>query len=202
MADHNVQTFYNTIAQTTPMLLGYQFLVTLTPGANGELKGVNWERLQLLCQSAQLPAKVIQKTEINYFGKNFHVPTTETPQHQWQTKIILTNNMDSYNELRKLMLQFSSLERNMGGIRTIPNLDIMVDVLNQFSEVDKTQPRIILKGAYPTNLQDIPLAYQENANIIRPNVTFTYQYSYYDMAHDKNNTDSLNPGNVAPVVKE
>lgn len=134
--DYNIRNFYQNIAQNTPLLTEYQFLVTMIPGAgvaNYNLDQIDFKKLQLLCQSAQIPQKTIATAQINYFGKNFSVPTSETPQHQWQTRIILTNNMDSYHELRKLMLRFSSLENNMGGIRTIPNLDIVVDVLNQFS---------------------------------------------------------------------
>ena len=110
--------------------------------------------------------------------------------------------MDSYHELRKLMLRFSSLERNMGGIRTIPNLDITIDVLNQFSQIDDSQPRVVLKGCYPRQLDQIALQYQESAATITPNVTFVYQYSYFtNPGVDRNVVDSLNPGNVAPVAR-
>lgn len=200
--DYNIKNFYQNIAQNTPLLVGYQFLVTISPGDNSLKNLVNFEKLQLLCQSAQIPQKQIQTADINYFGKRFSVPTSEMPQHQWQTRIILTNKMDSYYELRKLMLRFSSPENNMGGIRTIPNLDVIVDVLNQFSEVADDQPRIVLKGCYPRTLQDIALAYQENSNLITPTCTFVYQYSYFTSPGvDKNVVDSLNPGNVAPVPK-
>ena len=204
--DYNIRNFYNNIAQNTPLLTEYQFLVTMIPGVGVENYGldkIDFKKLQLLCQSAQIPQKVIATADINYFGKRFSVPTAETPQHQWQTRIILTNRMDSYHELRKLMLRFSSLEENMGGIRTIPNLDIIIDVLNQFSEIDDTQPRIVLKGCYPRTLDQIPLQYQENANAITPNVTFVYQYSYFTnpIEGNVNLVDSLNPGNVAPVAR-
>lgn len=200
--DYNIKNFYQNIAQNTPLLLGYQFLVTIVPGDSTLKNQIDFEKLQLLCQSAQVPLKQIQTADVNYFGKRFSVPTSEMPQHQWQTRIILTNRMDSYHELRKLMLRFSSLENNMGGIRTIPNLDITIDMLNQFSEVDDSQPRIVLKGCYPRQLQDITLQYQENANLITPTVTFVYQYSYFtNPGVDRNLVDSLNPGNVAPVPK-
>lgn len=204
--DYNIRNFYNNIAQNTPLLTEYQFLVTMIPGVGVENYGldkIDFKKLQLLCQSAQIPQKVIATADINYFGKRFSVPTAETPQHQWQTRIILTNRMDSYHELRKLMLRFSSLEENMGGIRTIPNLDIIIDVLNQFSEIDDTQPRIVLKGCYPKTLDPIPLQYQENANAITPNITFVYQYSYFTnpIEGNVNLVDSLNPGNIAPVAR-
>lgn len=203
--DYNVKNFYQNIAQNTPLLLGYQFLVTLIPGAgvdNYGLDNIDFKKLQLLCQSAQIPQKLIQTADINYFGKRFSVPTSEMPQHNWQTRIILTNRMDSYHELRKLTLKFSSIENNMGGIRTIPNLDIVIDVLNQFSEIDDNQPRIVLKGCYPKQLDQIPLQYQENATVITPNVTFVYQYSYFtNPGVDRNLVDSLNPGNIAPVAR-
>lgn len=203
--DYNILNFYQNIAKNTPLLTEYQFLVTMIPGAGVENYGldtIDFKKLQLLCQSAQIPQKQIQTADVNYFGKRFSVPTSEQPQHQWQTKIILTNKMDSYYELRKLMLRFSSLENNMGGIRTIPNLDIIVDVLNQFSEIDDNQPRIVLKGCYPRTLDPLPLQYQENANVITPNVTFVYQYSFFTSPGvDRNTYDSLNPGNVAPVAR-
>lgn len=203
--DYNIKNFYQQVAQNIPLLTEYQFLVTMIPGAGVEnygLDSIDFKKLQLLCQSAQIPQKTIQTQDVNYFGKRFSVPTSESPQHTWQTNIILTNRMDSYYELRKLMLRFSSLENNMGGIRTVPNLDIIVDVLNQFSEIDDSQPRIVLKGGYPTQLDHISLVYQDNSELIKPNVTFTYQYSFFtNPGVDRNTYDSLNPGNVAPVAR-
>lgn len=203
---YTVQNFYRNIAQNIPMLLQYQFLVTIIPG-NGVYgddvnKGVDFDKIQILTQAANIPRNTIGTADINYFGKSFSVPTTTQTQnqHEWKTNIILTNDMKEYNQLRNLMLKFSSLERNMGGIRTVPNLDIIVDVLDQFSQINKSQPRVILKGAFPTNLQEVRLEYKEQADVIKPEVTFTYQYSYFDMAHDRNMTDSLNPGNVAPLA--
>ena len=197
-----IKNFYKNIAQDIPPLLQYQFLVTITPGAgvrNGVEEGVDWDKLQLFTQGAAIPKNTIGTADINFFGKAFHMPTTAQPQHDWKTSIILTHSMNAYNQIRKLMLKFSSLERNMGGIKTVPNLDIMVDVLNQFSEIDLTQPRIVLKGAFPVDLQSINLQYQEQAEAIKPEISFKYQYSYFDMAHDRNATDSLNPGNIAPL---
>lgn len=197
-----VKNFYKNIAQDVPPLLQYQFLVTITPGVgvrNGIEDGVDWDKLQLYCQGANVPRNQIGTADVNFFGKAFHMPTTTQPQHDWSTNIILTNNMNSYNELRRLVLKFSSIERNMGGIKTIPNLDIAIDILNQFSEVDDSQPRIILKGAYPTRIDAINLTYTDNARALTPGVQFKYQYSYFDMAHDRAATDSLEPGNVAPL---
>lgn len=200
---YTVQNFYRNIAQNIPMLLQYQFLVTIIPGAgvygDNVNQGVDFDKIQMITQSAQIPQNVMGTADINYYGKSFSVPTTTQGQHEWKTNIILTNDMKPYDQLRKLMLKFSSIERNMGGIRTIPNLDVIVDVLNQFSQIDKSQPRIVLKGAFPTTLQEVRLEYKEQADVIKPDVTFTYQYSYFDMAHDRNMTDSLNPGNIAPL---
>lgn len=208
MADniHNIKNFYQMVGMNTPLLLEYQFLVTIIAGQGmGEVYGMtndDFKRIQLFCQSASIPEKRINTATVNYFGKNFSVPTTEQPQHEWQTSIILTNDMTSYNQLRKLILRFSNLEQNMGGIRTIPNIDIVVDVLNQFSEIDDSQPRIVLKGCYPRTLDTINLAYQDNADVIRPNVTWIYQYSFFtNPGVDRNDFDSLNPGNVAPVAR-
>lgn len=200
MSTGMIKNFYQTIAQQVPTLLPYQFLLTIVPGETWLKNLVNWQRLQLLCRAADIPENAINTSNVNYFGKNFHVPTAKKNNHEWSTELIITNNMDSYHELRKLMLQFSNLENNLGGRRTVPNLDIDVEVLNQFSEVDTTQPKVVLKGAFPTTLANLPLKYEESSNLITVNVTFTYQYFFYDMAHDKNETDSLKPGNVAPVA--
>ena len=168
-------------------------MVTIIPGAGDVSRLVDWDKLQLMCQGAQIPQNTIGTADVNFYGKRFTVPTTTQTQnqHEWQTNIILTNSMDSYTQLRKLMLKFSNLNNNMGGIRTIPNLDIIVDVLNQFSEATDTQPRIILKGAFPTQVDPVDLQYQENSSIITPGVRFTYQYSYFDMIRDKEATDPL-----------
>lgn len=130
---YTVKNFYQNIAQKIPPLLEYQFLISITPGLDEKIDSVvNFEKLQLLCQSAVLPQNQIQTQDIFYYGKRFTVPTSQQVQHEWSTSVILTNSMDSYMELRRLMLQFSSLENNMGGRRTVPNLDIKIDILNQF----------------------------------------------------------------------
>lgn len=206
MSNYNVKNYYQMVGQNTPLLLEYQFLVTIIPGAGvanyNVQNDVDFKKLQLFTQSARIPTKVINTSPINFFGKNFTVPTTEQPQHEWQTKILLTNDAVSYNQLRKLMLRFSSPENNMGGIRTIPNLDVVVDVLNQFSEIDNSQPRIVLKGCYPRTLDTINLVYQDSAAAMTPNVTFVYQYSYFtNPGVDRNDFDSLHPGNVATVAR-
>lgn len=203
MSDYSIRKFYQQIAQKVPLLLPYQFLITFVPGEPALKDLVKWDELQLLCQAAQIPQSVINTQDVNYFGKRFVVPTTQQGQHTWTTRLILTNEMTAYHELRKLMLRFSSLENNMGGVRTVPNLDIEVDVLNQFSEdvnADHThQPRIILKGVFPSNLDGSTFQYGENANIMNPTVVFTYQYAHFDMLHRKDLTDSLKAGNVANI---
>jgi hypothetical protein len=194
-----IKSFYTSIAQKVPLLLPYQFLITISCGeTDTRIKNaVKWENLQLLCQSASIPQSTLNTQDVSYFGKRFTIPTTQQNQHKWNTTLIITNEMTAYNELRNLMLLFSNLENNMGGIRTIPNIDVIVEVLNQFSEVDVTQPRVILKDAYPTNLAQLDFDYKGDATVMTPQVTFTYQYSFFDMVHDRQSSDSLK--SAAPV---
>ena len=91
-----VKNFYKNIAQDIPPLLQYQFLVTITPGAgvrNGVEEGVDWDRLQLFTQGAAIPKNTIGKADVNFFGKNFHMPTTTQAAHDWSTNIILTHSI-------------------------------------------------------------------------------------------------------------
>ena len=91
---YTVKNFYTNITQQVSPLLEYQFLVTITPGMDQNLDGiVDFEKLQLLCQSAQLPQNQIATQDVFYLGKRFTVPTAAQGQHEWSTSVILTNNM-------------------------------------------------------------------------------------------------------------
>ena len=133
----------------------------------------------LICQSATIPRRTLTTSQVAFMAKNFSLPATEQFTHEWQTTILLTQKMNVYTELRQMILNFSSLQKNSGGIRTIPNFDIELNILDQYSKINKNSPQIVLKGAYPTTVGDLQLQYEENSQVRPFNVTFTYQYSYF-----------------------
>lgn len=186
----NLKDYYNQMVRKKPLLLEYQFLIKFKPknGFDKQFKNLN-EYNGLICQSGTIPKRTLTTSTVSFYAKNFSMPATEQFDHTWKTTILLTQKMSVYSELRKMLLLYSSLENNSGGIRTIPNFNIELDILDQYSEINKNTPTIMLYGAFPTNIGPIQLQYEESSNTKTFDVTFAYQYCAF--GHDADVVDPL-----------
>lgn len=196
---YSLKSFYNNIAQRVPVLLQYQFITTIQ--ADNVL--MNQKKYPNLCkgatlvmQSSVIPKRTLTTTNVNFFAKRFTLPATEQFDHTWSTEIIITKDMGIYSQLRQMMLEFSSMKYNGGGIRTVPNINIIVDVINQFSETGKDVedvPRFVIAGAFPTQVGKLDLKYNDAENTaMKAPIQWTYQYSFIDRHHKFGAGDPLN----------
>lgn len=187
---YSLRSFYNNIAQRVPVLLQYQFITTIQAD-NVMLNQSKYPNLckgaTLVIQSSTIPKRTLTTSNVNFYAKRFTLPATEQFDHTWSTKIIVTKDMGIYSQLRQMMLEFSSMRHNGGGIRTVPNININVDIINQFSETGKNVdevPRFVIVGAFPTQVGSLPLKYDQNSTEpLKADIQWTYQYSYIDRHH-------------------
>jgi len=80
-----------------------------------------------------------------------------------------------YKQMRLWQEMMSSIARNSGGNKTIPNVRGEIELLNQFG--DKAQTRYWVEGIFPTTVPAVSMQYSEgNSNIKDAQVTFAVQY--------------------------
>ena len=130
-------------------------------------------------QSATLPAVTVNKADIPYFGKAFHVPTSIQYEHDWTIKFLLTENMNIYEGLRQWMLMFSNLRLSGGGYKLVPNIDMRISLLNA-AQTHFTSSQVLV-GCWPNDLSDLKQEYKDNDNNVATcNLKIKYQYCYRD----------------------
>lgn len=208
---YTLQNYYGTIMQQVPVLLKYQFLCTFISGNDplGDNVTINSPEfaslgnLTLICQSGNVPKHTLTTTDVNYFAKRFTMPATQTFEHNWQCRFLLTHDMAVYSDFRKLAMKFSSMRYQGGGIRNIPNINIQMDLLDQFSQKGHSvnePPRFIMVGAFPTQIGKLDLGYTNaEANAMTFDVTWTYQYFYMDRIHDSG-AQTADPLRYSPPI--
>lgn len=189
--EYNMQSFYNQIMKTVPMLYGYQFIIEFVQGgsygnANEGYKEFNIfnndaspdQNFTYYAQSASLPKFQIVKAKAWYYGNDFRVPTTIQYEHDYTVKIFLEQDMIMYEKLRDWMREISDIHNNGGGYKTIPNIAMRLNLL------DSTHKRFttsyVLEGVWPTNIPTVSLKYQEDNSPLTIDCKFKYQYCYRD----------------------
>lgn len=208
---YTLRNYYGTIMQQVPVLLQYQFLCTFISGNDPlgdnvtlnspEFSSLN--NLTLICQTGSIPKHSMTTTDVSFFAKKFTMPATQKFEHTWQCQFILTHDMAVYSDFRKLALKFSSMRYNGGGVRNIPNINIQMDLLDQFSQKGYSvnePPRFIMVGAFPTNVGNIDLKYNGGDSQAKKfNVDWTYQYFYMDRIHDSG-AQTADPLKYSPPI--
>lgn len=191
--NYNLQYFYNQIMQKSPVLYKYQFVVEFIQGGTmqdgvGGLYDFNLfnnnpalpdQNFTYYAQSASLPKFQIQKADVPYYGTAFRVPTVLTFDHDWSCRILIEQDMVMYEKLRAWQKMISSLEQSGGGIKTIPDISLRINMLNaQHTEFTRSY---VLTGVWPTSIPEIPLKYENNVSTAMTiDAKFKYQYCYPD----------------------
>jgi hypothetical protein len=135
---HHLKNFYNQITKNQAMLYGYQFILTFI-GPELELffqNNVNdmEKNLTYHAQSAKLPAFKINKAKIPFYGNDFRTPTVVQFDHDWDTEILVDQNMRIYEAARAWLRSYSDLKYSGGGKRVIPNVQVRINILDTFHQ--------------------------------------------------------------------
>ena len=131
------------------------------------------EDLAFLCNSAELPGMAIASIPIPFRGRAIKIAGDRTIA-DWTIKVINDTNFKLRNAFERWMNGINNMTDNEG--LTNPGnyqVDVVVQHLDRNGATLKTY---ILRGAFPTTLDDITLSASDNDTVETFNCAFVYQY--------------------------
>jgi len=131
------------------------------------------EELAFLCQSTNLPEMAIQNIDVPFRGRQIKIAGDRTIA-PWS--ITVMNDTDFL--LRNAFERWQNGINNMSDNEGLTNpADYQVDAfVDQLDRNGATIKSYTLRGAYPTSISTIALAYDTNNQIETFDVEFNYQY--------------------------
>ena len=131
------------------------------------------EELAFLCQSTNLPEMIIANIDIPFRGRQIKIAGDRTIA-PWS--ITVMNDTDFL--LRNAFERWQNGINNMSDNEGLTNpADYQVDAfVDQLDRNGATIKSYTLRGAYPTSISTIALAYDTNNQIETFDVEFNYQY--------------------------
>jgi len=131
------------------------------------------EDLAFLCQAAELPGMAITPIEVPFRGRAIKIAGDRTIA-DWTIKVINDTNFKLRNAFERWMNAMNNMTDNEGLTNPLNyQKDIIVDHLDRNGA---TLKRYILRGAFPTTLDDIALSAGDNDTVETFGVALTYQY--------------------------
>jgi hypothetical protein len=128
---------------------------------------------QFLCHAASLPQSTVADIEVAYRGRPVHFAGERTFA-PWSVSVYNDTNF----LVRDAMEVWSNGIQNNAGTNGFVNpldyqVDLTVQQLDRSGDIIKTY---VFKDAYPTEVGDITLGYDQGTQIESFNVTFLYNY--------------------------
>ena len=149
-----------------------QFKVTL-PFPGYSAVGGETSDLAFLCSATSLPGSNVAVTPVNFRGRILNL-TGDRTFNPWAITVLNDTDFKIYRAFERWMNGMNNMTDNEG--LTNPSnyqRDIQVDHLDRNGATLKTY---ILRGAFPTTLDDISLSASDNDSIETFGCSFTYQY--------------------------
>jgi hypothetical protein len=149
-----------------------QFKVTMPfPGyaqVGGEI-----EDLAFLCTSTSIPAMTIGNVNVPFRGRVIKIAGDRTFA-SWSINVLNDTNFKLRNAFERWQNGINNMTDNEGLSNPV---DYQVDVfVDQLDRNGNTLKSYTLRGAYPTSIGAIDLAYETNDAVEDFDVTFEYQY--------------------------
>lgn len=193
---YHLKNFYNQIMKTNPLLYPYQFVIEFVQGGTmGDGFGGTQtfdlfdnssnpdENFTYYAQSGSIPKFTVNKAAVNYYATEFRTPTVIQYEHDWSVKILLEQDMIMYEKLRTWMKLMTNLENSGGGIKTIPNINMRISLMN--AEHTYFTTSYVMVGIWPTQIPKISLKYESGSSqAMTLDCKFKYQYCYRDDEFD------------------
>ncbi len=207
-------TVYNSITKAKPLLYKYQFILQFI-GGNGFWDAGTFKSFTLFdndtnnpdqnftywAQSATIPEFNIPSQKVSFYASQFRVPTCMTYKHDFETKILLDQDMTMYNKLDTWLKMISRLQLSGGGIKTIPTIKLRIRLLD--SEHQYFTTSIVLDGVWIKELGNIKLEYKAgDANAMTVNAKFAVQYYYKDDDEQNLSMDPLSQAKILAAYGE
>jgi len=151
-----------------------QFKVTMPfPGyaqVGGEI-----EDLAFLCRGAALPPSVLGLVEIPFRGRNIKIAGDRTVD-SWTITVLNDTNFKLRNAFERWSNGINNMTDNEGLTNPVDyQVDAFVDHLDRNGNTIKSYT---LRGAWPLNISEIALDYDEKTEI--ETFTVELQYQYYE----------------------
>lgn len=117
-------------------------------------------------------------------------------EHNFQTKILLDQDLTMYNKLDTWLKMISRLQLSGGGMKTIPTIKMRIRLLD--SEHQYFTTSIVMEGVWINKLGPINLKYAAgDATPLTVDVEFRMQYYYKD---DDEQNLSMDPLSQAKIL--
>lgn len=127
----------------------------------GELTNPNPSKpennLTFLAQSTSLPQTKINTVKVDYFAQGFRFPGLIEYDKTWNINILLDQQLSIYRQLRLWQEMMSSIARNNGGNKTIPNVRGDIQLLDQYGR--QIERRFFVEGIFPVTVPPIEMVY-------------------------------------------
>ena len=131
------------------------------------------ELTSFLCKAAQLPASIINPVEVNFRGRKLQMAGDRTFE-PWTITVINDVEMRVRNSFETWMNGINEHVNNTGLSNPVDyQADMIVEQLDKDGNVTKTYT---LRGAFPTNVSQIDLSYDQSDAIEEFTVEINYQY--------------------------
>lgn len=181
----SINGFINQIQQgVKPNLFEVKFAA---PAGAALASGLD-QNLSMLCKAAAIPASNLGTIEVPFRGRTIKIAGDRTFD-TWTATFINDKNFEIRQFFENWMRQINAHEGNTGQLYTPSSsasgylADLEVRQLERnaagasgASDVNEVIRRYYLKGAFPTNVSQIDLAYDSNDQIEDFTVEFQYQF--------------------------
>lgn len=176
--NYELKNFYSLIMRQQALLYKYQFFVQLYTTDDLGWNSAAGENFSYYVQSASIPGTKLVNGKTVFFGTEFRIPGVKQWDHNWQTEILIDEDLKIYKKLELWREAISSLNKNGGGIKSIPHYQAEVSILS--TDHQTTVETYVLEGVWLKSLGDISLAYQNNGggDVLKIPAEFRYQYVY------------------------
>lgn len=142
------------------------------------------EKVSFLCRSAGIPASNLGTVEVPFRGRVIKLPGDRTFE-SWTITLFADQNLEVRNYLESWMGLLNQ-HGSGGGITANYTADLTVDMLARGKSSgsapgDVNAPHTVIKSykflkAFPTNISQIDLSYDNNNSIAEYTVEFQYDY--------------------------
>lgn len=206
---YHLGNYYNNISKQLPLLYKYQYILEFVGGGtyfiDNQFKKFTLfdhdqnnpdQNFSYWAQSAKIPKFEIPKVSVPYYATDFRIPACMKYEHNFQTKILLDQDLTMYNKLDTWLKMISRLQLSGGGMKTIPTIKMRIRLLD--SEHQYFTTSIVMEGVWINKLGPINLKYAAgDATPLTVDVEFRMQYYYKD---DDEQNLSMDPLSQAKIL--
>ena len=135
--------------------------------------GGNRDHLEIRAQSTSIPGRSFGDILVPFKGTaGIKFPGKVIMTHSWPAVFLEGNDREVWDALYAWMQAIQNVRTGLGGPDSLIKADVYLRLLDQSGAVTS---KIKLVGAYPQAVDEVPLSYDDESNIMY-NATFSYDY--------------------------